>query len=113
MLALRRAARVSGRTLDSATVLGSGDGCAGLLPASEARQVRQRLAEPLFRQRAELAARGSGAQGPEGLDIIRFSDNAATIAAYVGGQTDVIVTGNTVAAQLGADNPDVSIATRR
>lgn len=51
-------------------------------------------------------------KGPEGLDIIRFGDNAATIAAYVAGQTDVIVTGNTVAAQLGADNPDLSVATK-
>ncbi|UOM35146.1 transporter substrate-binding domain-containing protein [Acuticoccus sp. I52.16.1] len=50
--------------------------------------------------------------GPEDLEIIRFGDNAATIQAFVSGQTDVIVTGNTVAAQLGADNPNVSIETK-
>lgn len=50
--------------------------------------------------------------GPDGLDIVRFGDNAATIAAFVSGQTDVIVTGNTVAAQIGTDNPDLSVATK-
>jgi polar amino acid transport system substrate-binding protein len=49
---------------------------------------------------------------PEGTEIIRFGDNAATIAAYVSGQTDVLVTGNTVAAQLSADNPKLSLETK-
>ena len=51
-------------------------------------------------------------KGPEGIEIIRFGDNAATLAAYVSGQTDVIVTGNTVAAQLASDNPDLSVETK-
>ncbi|WP_223477487.1 transporter substrate-binding domain-containing protein [Oricola indica] len=51
-------------------------------------------------------------KGPEGIEIIRFGDNAANLAAYVSGQTDVIVTGNTVAAQLAADNPDLDVETK-
>jgi len=43
---------------------------------------------------------------PEGAEIIRFGDNAATIAAYVSGQADVIVTGNMVALGIANDNPD-------
>ncbi|MEO1552017.1 MAG: transporter substrate-binding domain-containing protein [Pseudomonadota bacterium] len=49
---------------------------------------------------------------PEGTEIIRFGDNAATLAAYVSGQVDVLVTGNTVAANLSADNPDLSLETK-
>jgi len=37
---------------------------------------------------------------PETTEIIRFGDNAATLAAYTSGQVDVLVTGNTVAAKL-------------
>lgn len=50
--------------------------------------------------------------GPEGMNVVRFGDNAANLAAFVSGQTEVIVTGNTVAAQLSADNPDLDIATK-
>ncbi|MBX2884034.1 MAG: transporter substrate-binding domain-containing protein [Granulosicoccus sp.] len=46
------------------------------------------------------------------VDITRFGDNAATIAAFVAGQVDVLVTGNTVAAKVGADNPDLSLETK-
>ena len=49
---------------------------------------------------------------PEDAEIIRFGDNAASIAAYTSGQVDVLVTGNTVAAQLSADNPDLDIKTK-
>lgn len=49
---------------------------------------------------------------PEGTEIIRFGDNAATLAAYTSGQVDVLVTGNTVAAKLSADNPDMSLETK-
>ncbi len=49
---------------------------------------------------------------PEGTEIIRFGDNAATLAAYTSSQVDVLVTGNTVAAQLSADNPDLSLETK-
>ncbi|MEP3666129.1 MAG: transporter substrate-binding domain-containing protein, partial [Roseibium sp.] len=46
---------------------------------------------------------------PEGAEIIRFGDNAATIAAYVSGQADVIVTGNMVALGIANDNPDYNL----
>ena len=51
-------------------------------------------------------------KGPEGIEIIRFGDNAATLSAYLSNQVDVLVTGNTVAAQLSADNPDLDIETK-
>lgn len=50
--------------------------------------------------------------GPSDMQVIRFGDNAATIAAFVSGQIDVLVTGNTVAAQLSADNPDLDVETK-
>ena len=37
---------------------------------------------------------------PDGAEIVRFGDNAATQSAFISGQIDVIVTGNTVAAQM-------------
>ncbi|MBX2839313.1 MAG: transporter substrate-binding domain-containing protein [Gammaproteobacteria bacterium] len=46
------------------------------------------------------------------VEIIRFGDNAATISAFVAGQVDVLVTGNTVAAKVGEDNPDLSLETK-
>lgn len=46
------------------------------------------------------------------VEIIRFGDNAATIAAFVSGQVDVLVTGNTVAAKVGEDNPDMGLKTK-
>lgn len=49
---------------------------------------------------------------PEDAEIVRFGDNAATISAYVAGQVDVIVTGNTVAAKVSADNPDLSLESK-
>lgn len=49
---------------------------------------------------------------PEGAEIIRFGDNAATIAAYVSGQTDVIVTGNMVALGISKDHPDFGLETK-
>ncbi|WP_425093091.1 transporter substrate-binding domain-containing protein [Tropicimonas sp. S265A] len=49
---------------------------------------------------------------PEGTEIIRFGDNAATLAAFTSGQVDVLVTGNTVAAGLSADNPDLDMETK-
>lgn len=49
---------------------------------------------------------------PERSKIIRFGDNAATIAAYVSGQTDVIVTGNMVALGISNDNPDFDLETK-
>lgn len=49
---------------------------------------------------------------PKSAEIIRFGDNAATIAAYASGQIDVIVTGNTVAADFAKKNPGKSIETK-
>ena len=49
---------------------------------------------------------------PEDAEIIRFGDNAATIAAYVSGQTDVIVTGNMVALGISNDNPEMGLETK-
>ncbi|MEO1320678.1 MAG: transporter substrate-binding domain-containing protein, partial [Pseudomonadota bacterium] len=46
------------------------------------------------------------------MTVVRFGDNAATLAAYTSGQVDVLVTGNTVAAKLGADNPDLKLETK-
>lgn len=44
--------------------------------------------------------------------ITRFGDNAATIAAFVAKQVDVMVTGNTVAAKVAEDNADLNIETK-
>ncbi len=49
---------------------------------------------------------------PKGTEIIRFGDNAATLAAYASGQVDVLVTGNTVAAGFSKKNPDKKIETK-
>jgi polar amino acid transport system substrate-binding protein len=49
---------------------------------------------------------------PEGAELIRFGDNAATLSAYLAGQVDVLVTGNTVAAKMAADNPDKALETK-
>ncbi len=51
-------------------------------------------------------------EAPEDAEIIRFGDNAATLAAYTSGQVDVLVTGNTVAAELAATNPDLGVETK-
>ena len=49
---------------------------------------------------------------PKTAEIIRLGDNAATISAFVAGQVYVLVTGNTVAAKVTADNPDMKIETK-
>ncbi len=49
---------------------------------------------------------------PEGTEIIRFGDNAATQAAFISGQVDVLVSGNTLAAAISESNPDMSIETK-
>ncbi|MEL6872651.1 MAG: transporter substrate-binding domain-containing protein [Pseudomonadota bacterium] len=50
--------------------------------------------------------------GPKDMTVVRFGDNAATLAAYTSGQVDVLVTGNTVAAKLAADKPDLKLKTK-
>ena len=49
---------------------------------------------------------------PKGTEIIRFGDNAATQAAYVAGQVDVIVTNNVVAASLAEANKGLDLETK-
>lgn len=49
---------------------------------------------------------------PDSAEIIRFGDNAATLAAYASGQVDVLVTGNTVAADFTKKNPEKAIETK-
>ena len=51
-------------------------------------------------------------QVPEGTDLIRFGDNAGTLSAYIAGQIDVLVTGNTVAAKLAKENPQLKLETK-
>lgn len=46
------------------------------------------------------------------VEIVRFGDNAATISAFTAGQVDVLVTGNTVAAKLSEDSPDIDMETK-
>lgn len=47
---------------------------------------------------------------PEGTEIIRFGDNAATQAAFVSGQVDVLVAGNTLAAAIAESNPELGVS---
>ena len=49
---------------------------------------------------------------PDGAELIRFGDNAATISAFLAGQVDVLVTGNTVAAKVAKKNPDLKLETK-
>lgn len=49
------------------------------------------------------------ADAPADAELIRFGDNAATIAAYVSGQADVIVTGNMIALGISRENPDFKL----
>ncbi|KAF1019952.1 MAG: ABC transporter glutamine-binding protein GlnH [Paracidovorax wautersii] len=42
---------------------------------------------------------------PAGVDVKRFEDNTATVAAFVAGQTQVIATSASVAAQMLSKNP--------
>ncbi len=49
---------------------------------------------------------------PQGVEIVRFPDNEATIQAYLSGQTDVIATGNAVAAAIGKREPARKIETK-
>ena len=46
---------------------------------------------------------------PAGVDVKRFEDNNATIAAYVAGQTQVVATSASVAGFMTAKNPTVSV----
>ena len=49
---------------------------------------------------------------PDGAEIVRFGDNAATLAAFTSGQVDVLVSGNMVALQAAESNPEMGIETK-
>ena len=49
---------------------------------------------------------------PSSAKLIRFGDNAATLSAFKSGQIDVLVTGNTAAAGISAENPNLDIQTK-
>jgi polar amino acid transport system substrate-binding protein len=46
---------------------------------------------------------------PEGVEILRFQDNNATVAAFLSGEADLIATGNVVAAAIGKEHADRKI----
>lgn len=49
---------------------------------------------------------------PEGVEIVRFGDNAATQSAFISGQVDVLVSGNTLAAAISESHPDMGLQTK-
>lgn len=49
---------------------------------------------------------------PEGVEIVRFGDNAATQSAFLSGQVDVLVSGNTLAAAISESHPDMGLQTK-
>lgn len=49
---------------------------------------------------------------PDGVEIIRFGDNAATLAAFSSGQVDVLVSGNTAAAEISEKSPEMGLETK-
>jgi polar amino acid transport system substrate-binding protein len=49
---------------------------------------------------------------PRGVEIVRFPDNQATIQAFLSGQTDLIATGNVVAASIAKSHPDKKIESK-
>ncbi len=50
------------------------------------------------------------AAAPQGVEILRFADNEATIQAFLSGQAELIATGSVVAATMGKANPAKKIA---
>jgi len=46
---------------------------------------------------------------PKDAKIFRFGDNAATLSAYISGQVQVLVTGNTAAASLTEADPNLDL----
>jgi len=49
---------------------------------------------------------------PSSAKLIRFGDNAATLSAFKSGQIDVLVTGNTAAAGISAEDSNLDIQTK-
>ncbi|HSF47939.1 MAG TPA: transporter substrate-binding domain-containing protein [Burkholderiales bacterium] len=62
--------------------------------------------------RDTLEDRELSRSAPKGVEIVRFPDNQATIQAFLSGQTDVIATGNVVAAAIAKSNPDKKIESK-
>lgn len=53
-----------------------------------------------------------GKLAPKAAQITRFGDNAATLSAFLAGQVEVLVTGNTVAATVAERNPELALETK-
>ncbi len=53
----------------------------------------------------------SEAAGPDA-NIMRFDDQATTVQAFVSGQVDLIVTGNSIAAQIMKDHPEMNVESK-
>jgi polar amino acid transport system substrate-binding protein len=53
----------------------------------------------------------SGAAGPDA-KIKRFDDQATTVQAFLTGQVDLIVTGNSIAAQIIKDHPEMKVESK-
>jgi polar amino acid transport system substrate-binding protein len=49
---------------------------------------------------------------PKDAVIVRFPDNQATVQAFLSGQTDLLATGNVVAASIAKNNPDKNLVTK-
>lgn len=47
-----------------------------------------------------------------GVEIVRYPDQATTAQAFISGQVDLIVTGNSIAAGLMRDNPEMGIESK-
>ncbi|HRE30067.1 MAG TPA: transporter substrate-binding domain-containing protein [Anaerolineales bacterium] len=53
----------------------------------------------------------SDAAGPDA-NIMRFDDQATTVQAFVSGQVDLIVTGNSIAGQIIKDHPEMNVESK-
>lgn len=54
----------------------------------------------------------SDAAGADATNIQRYDDQATTVQAFLTGQVDLIVTGNSIAAGMIADHPEMNIETK-
>lgn len=54
----------------------------------------------------------SDAAGEDATNIQRYDDQATTVQAFLTGQVDLIVTGNSIAAGMIADHPEMNIETK-
>ena len=59
--------------------------------------------------RNSLEDKDLSAMGAQGMEILRFDDNKATIDAYLAGEADLVATGNIVVADLVKRQPDKPI----